>query len=966
MIKKINCLLIIIMILLGASVSAANNTRLQTTVDEAPIVLKALNIIPETGVLTEEISRADFAVYAARMIGINDFTQAKTRYFYDVPTEHYAATAVNTLVERGILSLPENKEFRPDDIITTDEAYKIIACILGYGQFAEENGGFPEGYRTAVSDAEVVDYSVISGNLSTKDGLLLIAKALEANMLEFSGTNIFGGATSEKTENTLLSTYHDVYTGSGTIVAANGERMYTDIDASADEVVIGEEWFETKSDYSAYLGSYVKYFYRDLDGQGEELVCIINKTKKEDFRIDIKDFESYSSGKLVYQKNNSEKSVSVSNPVVVYNGEAVVADLQEVLLKENLSNGEIILRSTTMSGDYDLLIVNDYEDMYLTGVILSGDEPRLVDGEVAGKSIELKDSEVVRFYDKEGVEIDYSYVTKGVVLSLKTSGKDNKIVKAYVGTDVVVGNLSEISNDGEYTYLTVDGLEYQIRSDSKQLSNLELGKTYSFYQNVFGDVVYVKAEQNTDEKWGYFYKARVSEDDTGELAGVFTVFTEEGKHENIRLAKKVVIDGQLCKNINEVNTCLKNSTSGITPLVNDEGVSAALDPVSYDMTSWKPMLMSYKLKDDKIISIDTIYFANGVEDKSKAMERLELVGAETTFYGGRFGRKGIVSANSKIFTVPSNNRILSGARDDEFKVSAMTFSNQTDYKGISLCKRGNQSAYYTTGVMVSGIVDMSGCAGMLVTNVSVGLNADGEVSKVIKGFQNGAEVSYNVSSDVRRIKYWMTDGSNAKETIDIGSGTEYVEDIGKGDIIRFTTSGDEIASIQLVFDYSINPEGKDYETELLKPEYQAFAPYIDTSKHQPNWRPGIFQDVNVNKLEDGIEDNFESDEPNWYFPGQGGRYWWYSTQFTYGYVADVEGNALLIDYDYDTLDTEEEEIDEVYNNQTYYMFYDTKTDTAWSGTIDEIMDAKSYGKERCSSVVIHTARAFKGLFIYLR
>lgn len=966
MTRKFNYIFIIIMIMFITSVSAENTKKYKTTADEAPVVLKALNIIPETGVLTEGISRADFAVYTARMIGINDFAQAKKRYFYDVPTEHYAATAVNSLVERGIISLPENKEFRPDDIITTDEAYKIIACVLGYGQFAEENGGFPKGYRTAILDAEIADYEVAAGNLSSKDGLLLIAKALEAPMMEYSGVNAFGGITQEKTENTLLSTYHDIYIDSGIIVAANGERMYTDIDVKADEVVIGELFFETKSDYSEYLGSCVKYFYRELDGQGEELVCILNKTKKEDLRIDIKEFESYSSGKLVYQKNNSEKSVSVSNPVVVYNGEPVVAELQKVLSKDNLSNGEIILRSTTMSGDYDLLIVNDYKDMYLTNVNLSGDEPRLVDGEVSGKSVELKDADVVRFYDKDGTEIDNSYVTKDIVLSLRTSGEENKIVKAYVSTDVVAGNLSEISNGSEYTYLTVDGVKYQIKSDSKQLLNLEVGKPYSFYRNVFGEVVYIKAGQNTDEKWGYFYKARVIEEDTGELAGVFTVFTENGKHENIKLAPKVVIDGQLCKNMNEVNIRFKNSTSGITPLVNDEGVSATLDPVSYDMTSWKPMLMSYKLKDDKIISIDTIYFENGVEDKSKAMERLNLVGAETTFYGGRFGRKGIVSANSKFFTVPSNNRILEGARDDEFKVSARTFSNQTEYRGISLCKRGNQSAYYTTGVIVSGTIDMTGSAGMLVTNVSVGLNADGEPSKIIKGLQSGAEVSYNVSSDVRRVKYWMTDGSNARETIDFGSGTEYIEDISKGDIIRIATSGGEITSIQLVFDYSINPEGKDYEAELLKPEYQAFAPYIDTSKHQPNWRPGLFQDVNVNKLEDGIEDNLKSAEPNWYFPGQGGRFWWYSTQFTYGYVADIEGNALLIDYDYDTLDTDEEEIDEVYNNQNCYMFYDTKTDTAWSGTIDEIMDAKSYGKERCSSVVIHTARAPKGLFIYLR
>ena len=114
---------VMILSLMCVPTFAASDTNGQT-VEKG--LLRAVGILPEKDLAAEYMSRADFAVYTARLIGINDFEQNEIRYFYDVPMNHYALNSINKLVDLKVLSMDSDKEFRPDDVITFDEACKIF------------------------------------------------------------------------------------------------------------------------------------------------------------------------------------------------------------------------------------------------------------------------------------------------------------------------------------------------------------------------------------------------------------------------------------------------------------------------------------------------------------------------------------------------------------------------------------------------------------------------------------------------------------------------------------------------------------------------------------------------------------------------------------------------------------------------------------------------------------------------
>ena len=67
----------------------------------------------------------------ARVFKVNDFDVSNTRYYLDVPMDHYALTAINYLTERGILKGDSAQIFRPDDKITVGEVCKILLSAFG-------------------------------------------------------------------------------------------------------------------------------------------------------------------------------------------------------------------------------------------------------------------------------------------------------------------------------------------------------------------------------------------------------------------------------------------------------------------------------------------------------------------------------------------------------------------------------------------------------------------------------------------------------------------------------------------------------------------------------------------------------------------------------------------------------------------------------------------------------------------
>ena len=82
-----------------------------SNVKEAVALMEYLDVLKTDNDDDNQVSRADFAVYTARLMKIDEYakTSEDRAYYYDVPSSHWAAASVNNLTELGVLNVDSEK-----------------------------------------------------------------------------------------------------------------------------------------------------------------------------------------------------------------------------------------------------------------------------------------------------------------------------------------------------------------------------------------------------------------------------------------------------------------------------------------------------------------------------------------------------------------------------------------------------------------------------------------------------------------------------------------------------------------------------------------------------------------------------------------------------------------------------------------------------------------------------------------
>lgn len=119
--------------------------------------------------LDENITRAEFTKVICKALNAAPAPTSVAPYFSDVDANFWAFGYIETARQYGLIKgygdEPYHPTFKPYNNITYSESFKMIVEMLGYGLFAEDLGGFPDGYKTvALQDLElfrafVPDYS---------------------------------------------------------------------------------------------------------------------------------------------------------------------------------------------------------------------------------------------------------------------------------------------------------------------------------------------------------------------------------------------------------------------------------------------------------------------------------------------------------------------------------------------------------------------------------------------------------------------------------------------------------------------------------------------------------------------------------------------------------------------------------------------------------------------------------------
>ena len=99
------------------------------------------------------LSRAELTKIAVVMSNPNfaETVIEQPAEFTDVDAEHWAYPYIAYAKQEGIIGGYPDGSFKPESGITCAEAAKVFVSLLGYAPFAEQNGGYPNGYMSAAS-----------------------------------------------------------------------------------------------------------------------------------------------------------------------------------------------------------------------------------------------------------------------------------------------------------------------------------------------------------------------------------------------------------------------------------------------------------------------------------------------------------------------------------------------------------------------------------------------------------------------------------------------------------------------------------------------------------------------------------------------------------------------------------------------------------------------------------------------
>lgn len=116
-----------------------------------------------------------------------------TEGFPDVSEQHWAFSDIIAAKANKMICGDENGNFRPEAFVSNEEMVKMLVCLLGYGEMAEEQGGYPAGYTAIASKCGITsDLSLIPGGFASRNDVgIMVYNALSVPLM----------ITSETTEN---------------------------------------------------------------------------------------------------------------------------------------------------------------------------------------------------------------------------------------------------------------------------------------------------------------------------------------------------------------------------------------------------------------------------------------------------------------------------------------------------------------------------------------------------------------------------------------------------------------------------------------------------------------------------------------------------------------------------------------------------------------------------------------------
>lgn len=467
-------------------------------------ILKTLGFIGEDVALLKGnslVTRAQFVGILFKIAGFADVVYPASEITFDDVTDATPyKDEIQYFYNSGLINGTSANIFSPDNYITYQQAAKIIVDLLGYEEFVYHSYGGDLNAFVAMAQKLNLTNNMSIGNvtspLSAQNAIIMLynagrAEVFEPSIYQSTGNVIYDNWNGKE----LFEKIHNIYFGKG-CMQSNGLVSILDAEPNNKVAIIdGVEYLISDCDLTGLVGCNVEFHYKwekgdktivwaGLGGNNRMLEIKASDLVPSDNRYDM--------NTIVYKRNGRNTVVNFSSYAdviynnTIYNGYSLSHIQPEM--------GFIRLIDNNNDSAYDLVIVEEYDNMFLTSILKEG--PYL-SGKY-GNTIKLDEYENVTIYE-DGKEIELESLKENIVITYVASANKSSII-IYVGSPVYSDTLVAFSVENGKTTLEFENKtvkfapSYENLDPSKYVKlDPQLGRTYNMYFDKEGNIAEIQS-----------------------------------------------------------------------------------------------------------------------------------------------------------------------------------------------------------------------------------------------------------------------------------------------------------------------------------------------------------------------------------------------------------------------------------------------------------------------------------------
>ncbi len=595
------------------------------------------------------VTRGEFAISAAKLLALEPSTT--NGYFSDIDSEAEYFGYVNALADIGAINGTGSSAFNPDREITYTEAVKILLSAMGYADYCNFEGGYPDGY---IKTASRLDLGYASQLPLTRAQLVtLLYQAMEIPVMKL--TQVEGGdAIYTATDIRAMEEYLDLVRFEG-ILTYDGN---TSIDGSETGIlpyiiVDGERIELGGQECTEYLGYEVTVFaLKDKNADTYTLKAIAPVPgENSSVTIDAKDITSVSGGEIIKAvEGRDNEKYRLESAAVIYNG-CYRQSYDDELLKPE--EGFIKLVDNDDDGKYEVVMVYQTTDDVTEGVNISNESLYFKNYGL----MELREKDIFIYIDGKRKEL--SDMSTGYAVSIAI-GEDERIT-IWAST----AKVSDILKSYDEESITVGDKTYPI---SKQFdfekAALRVGNNYTAYISYFGKVVDVEYSSK-NESYGWLMGLSYDNPDVLSQDMKFKMLLDDGTIERMPVAENLIVNDK------KIKFDKKNLI--------EKGLMDALG---------KGIQQLLKFTTDEEGTILKLYTAQdmteyGICDDAFSLDK-SVRNTDTRMYRYNIGINYHIGATTKIFYLPLENEINKADASDYAAGTLSAFSTDINYSNFDI------------------------------------------------------------------------------------------------------------------------------------------------------------------------------------------------------------------------------------------------------------------------------------------